>query len=211
MPIARRQDQLRPRKRPTQRRSVDTVQTILRAAAQVFSARGYAGATTNHIAARAGVSIGSLYEYFPSKDALLVELFERHLTEAEDILAAVWQSLPPDAGIAELVRAFANAMVDTHANDRALHRLLFEEAPLPRATRRRLEEVEQRNAALVEAYLRANRRLSRRDPAIASTIIVQCIEAITHKLVVHGESNADPTPYVDEMVALVTSYLGARD
>jgi AcrR family transcriptional regulator len=83
MPAA---DRLKARKRPRQARSRETVDVILRAAAQVFATRGYAATTTNHIATRAGVSIGSLYEYFPSKDALLVALMEAHLAEGESIL-----------------------------------------------------------------------------------------------------------------------------
>lgn len=62
-----------PRKQPQQRRSRATVDKILAAAAQVLAEEGD-GATTDRIAARAGVSIGSLYQYFPNKDALLLEL-----------------------------------------------------------------------------------------------------------------------------------------
>jgi AcrR family transcriptional regulator len=68
------------RRRPVQTRSKQTVERILDAAAHVFGERGYAG-TTNHVAERAGVSIGSLYQYFPDKDALLVALHDRHLEQ----------------------------------------------------------------------------------------------------------------------------------
>ena len=54
------------------------VGTLLEAATRVFVKEGYAKATTNRIAAAAGVSVGSLYQYFPSKDALVVELLRRH-------------------------------------------------------------------------------------------------------------------------------------
>jgi len=60
-----------PRRLPLQRRSRETVAAILEAAAKVFGERGYWEATTNHIADVAGVSVGSLYEYFPNKDALI--------------------------------------------------------------------------------------------------------------------------------------------
>lgn len=207
MPLARRADTLRPRKQPRQSRSRETVQVILRAAAQVFSTRGYAATTTNHIAARAGVSIGSLYEYFPGKDALLVALLEEHLAEGEAILGEVWSNIDSCSDVREVVRRFARAMFDVHARNRALHRLLFEEAPLPRRTRQRLARIEQEVAARVEAYLRAHPGSTRRDPALAAAVVVQCIEALTHRLVVHGDNDAVTEPYVEEMVALVTSYL----
>lgn len=73
---------LRPRKQPTQARSRQTVEWLLEATARVFRAEGYE-ATTNRIAAAAGVSVGTLYEYFPSKDALVFALAERHVLEAE--------------------------------------------------------------------------------------------------------------------------------
>lgn len=76
-----------PRRRPLQARSKDKVSWLLEAAAQVFRAEGY-GATTNRIAERAGVSIGTLYEYFPNKEALLLALAERHVAEAESGIGA---------------------------------------------------------------------------------------------------------------------------
>lgn len=210
MPPARRADALRPRKQPRQARSRDTVGAILRAAAQVFAARGYAGTTTNHVAARAGVSIGSLYEYFPGKDALLVALTEAHIGEGEALLAAVWEEAQGCTDPGEVVRRFARAMFALHAHDRALHRLLFEEAPLPRRVRQRVEDIETAIAARLAGWLRARPRLTRRDPDLAAAVIVQCVEALTHKQVVHGGRAFDDDLFVEEIVALVTAYLAAK-
>jgi len=207
VPVAQHADALRPRKQPRQTRSRDTVQAILQAAAQVFSKLGYAATTTNHIAARAGVSIGSLYEYFPSKDALLVALLDEHVAEGEAILNAVWTDLDTCRDMHDVVRRFARAMFELHARDRSLHRLLFEEAPLPNRTRRRVVAIEQDIAARVEAYLRAHPSWSRRDPALAAAVIVQCVEGLTHKLIVHDADDASSDVYVEEIVALVTAYL----
>ncbi|MCU7698776.1 TetR/AcrR family transcriptional regulator [Acinetobacter sp. AYS6] len=70
-----------PRKRPRQARSVATFEAILEAAARVLESLGFAGFNTNAVAELAGVSIGSLYQYFPSKDALIVELIRRERTK----------------------------------------------------------------------------------------------------------------------------------
>lgn len=211
MPTRRHASALRPRKQPLQARSRETVRVILRAAAQVFAARGYAASTTNHIAERAGVSIGSLYEYFPNKDALLHALLEDHIREARAILMAV----APDAaltadGLAGVVRGYVGAMVELHARDRALHRVLFEEAPLMPRIRRQLAAVEAEITARVHAFLLTRPEVTRPDAALAAAIVVQTIEGLTHKVVVHGEPDAALEPYIDEMVALVTAYLTAE-
>jgi len=81
------------RKKPRQQRSRATWDAILEAAAQLFGERGYTGTTTNKVAERAGVSIGSLYQYFPNKEALLLALSERHMEESGTALSAVFQQL----------------------------------------------------------------------------------------------------------------------
>lgn len=100
-----------PRKRPRQRRAQAMVEAIVEAAARIFESEGPAGYTTNAIAERAGASIGSLYQYFPDKDAITAALIRRESdcflaeargsTEAPDwraaleilIDAAVWHQV----------------------------------------------------------------------------------------------------------------------
>jgi len=84
MPIAR--VKLRPRRKPIQGRSRATVEAVLQATARILVRRGWSGMTTNHVAAKAGVSVGTLYEYFPGKDALVRALVDRHLEHAESVL-----------------------------------------------------------------------------------------------------------------------------
>jgi AcrR family transcriptional regulator len=210
VPIARRQDQLRPRKRPLQARAQRTVEVVLRAAAQVFARRGYAGATTNHIAERAGVSVGSLYEYFPSKDAILVALTEAHMREGEAVLArAAGEILGRGLPLADTIRHLVKAMVELHGQDRDLHRVLFEEAPLPRTLRALLAEMEDRITDRVELLLRSRPEVTVADPALAAAVVVKTVEALTHNLVVHGERDRhhDLDVYVEEIVRLVGRYL----
>ncbi len=72
-----RRKRLDPRKQPSQSRATETVNAVLEAAARILERHGFEGYTTNAIAERAGVSIGSLYQYFPGKDAVTVALIER--------------------------------------------------------------------------------------------------------------------------------------
>lgn len=81
-----------PRKRPRQARSVATFEAILEAAARILESLGFAGFNTNAVAELAGVSIGSLYQYFPSKDALIVELIRCERAElSKRIVEAIQQ------------------------------------------------------------------------------------------------------------------------
>ncbi|EHU2107847.1 TetR/AcrR family transcriptional regulator [Acinetobacter baumannii] len=81
-----------PRKRPRQTRSVATFEAILEAAARILESLGFAGFNTNAVAELAGVSIGSLYQYFPSKDALIVELIRRERAQLSNhIVEAIQQ------------------------------------------------------------------------------------------------------------------------
>src|SRR5271155_2862182 len=72
-----RRKRLEPRKLPTQLRSTATVNVVLDAAARILERHGLEGYTTNAIAERAGISIGSFYQYFPNKDAVTVALIEQ--------------------------------------------------------------------------------------------------------------------------------------
>src|SRR5438552_3934720 len=74
-----RQVATKPRKRPRQARSQATVDAILEATTRILLKQGFDSLTTNAAAAAAGVSIGSLYQYFPNKEALVAALIERHV------------------------------------------------------------------------------------------------------------------------------------
>ncbi len=204
---ARRAGELRPRKLPSQRRSRETVAVLLEAAARVLSSQGYAGATTNRIAAKAGVSIGSLYEYFPNKDSLLVALMEAHIAEGQRILSAAADlALRPGTRLRDAVGRFVRAMIELHAHDRAMHRILFEEAPRPASIRRQIEAVEEAVIERVGAFLADHPEVVVADPHLAARVVVQTIEGLTHRWVVHGDAATDAAQ-ADELVALCVGYL----
>jgi len=107
------------RRIPRQVRAEETVSAILEGAAQILEAGGLAGFTTNAVAERAGVSIGTLYQYFADKSALLRALAER---EMEATLTAVAKTLRADPKITaeERVRAMVRAIINAfHGRQRA--------------------------------------------------------------------------------------------
>ena len=195
-----------------QERSRATTAALLEAAARVFASEGYARGTTNRIAERAGVSVGSLYEYFPSKDALLVALVEEHIRDSSERLAAAIRAAERERpSLPELVRRFVDLMVELHGTDPALHRVLFEEAPLPPRVRRALASAENVMAEGVEQLLRATPGVDVADPALAARLVVQVVEGLTHRLVLYAGDRPDLERVGDEVVRLVTRYLGSSE
>ncbi|APH60771.1 Transcriptional regulator, TetR family [Granulibacter bethesdensis] len=117
-----------PRKMPRQARSEETVRIIIEAAAHILERKGLGDFTTNAVAERAGVSIGSLYQYFPGKEALIAALIVR---ETSILLAECEQSLAAPTGRAAL-SGMIEAAVAHQLRRPVLARLLdIEEARLP--------------------------------------------------------------------------------
>jgi len=100
-----RRPALKPRKSPGQSRSAETVRTILEGAARVLEERGLDGYTTNAVAERAGVSIGSVYQYFPGKEALTAALVARETALLTEAVRAAPGAATPEDGLRRIVRA----------------------------------------------------------------------------------------------------------
>ncbi len=203
-----RKSRLSPRKQAVQARSRATVDAILEAAAQVLARRGYAAGTTNRIAARAGVSIGTLYEYFPNKDSILVALVERHLSRSTDRVLEIAVRLAPDADLRRYLRRFVNAMLDLHSDQPGLHRVLFEEAPHPPESHACALRFEETLAHAMESVLRESPEVAIADTDTAAHFIVQTAEALTHRFVLHGLHQLPRKRFSDELTALLARYLG---
>ncbi len=114
------------RKEPRQARSKATVASIVQAGAHILGARGWAGFNTNEVADAAGVSIGSLYQYFPDKEALVAAIRQRHL---DDVLAVLPVPKTDDQPLAQLVEELVAGMIAAHSIHPALHHVLLELAP----------------------------------------------------------------------------------
>lgn len=202
--------QLKPRKRPSQARSKATVEAILVAAAQVFRRQGYAGATTDRIAERAGVSVGSLYQYFPNKDAILVALTERHVDAGfalvRELLAETLSDVP---ALEPLLRRFVVAMITLHEREPELHRVLFEEAPLPASLRRKLRKRENELATEVAALLEVHPEVRMRDPRLTAYVLVQSVDALIHNFVLHPPEGIDAESLTGETVRMLYLHLTA--
>ena len=202
---------LNPRRKPSQDRAQVTVAAILEAAAEILVDVGYARASTNMVAARAGVSIGSLYQYFPNKDALFIALIEDHVRDIHPKMEALIgildnYSLPLET----VMRKSIEGIIDMHTGEPSLHRILMEEVPQPARLLKRQRENELHFAVLVEAKLRAHPEVQVRDYRIAAHLIVQTIRALSQWLVHKGPHDFDRSRFISESVKMVTGYLTGR-
>ena len=194
-------------RRPSQRRSQVTVTAILDAAARVFEERGFDAGTTNHVAERAGVSIGSLYEYFPNKDAMVVAVVERELERERSKLLAILEPAATEHGLAAQLRAFVETLVALHAKRPALHRILFDQAEHPPAAHACVLGFEESLAHALAASLRGARpRL--RDPDTTAHLIVQTTESLAHRFVLRGIHDLGRADFVSELTHLLVGYVG---
>jgi AcrR family transcriptional regulator len=204
MSSTRIQDQrLTPRKLPKQSRSRESVEAILQAAAQVFERHGYAAGTTNRIAARAGVSIGTLYQYFPNKDAILVALVREHLAEGIAALGPHIQSLQQGARFEDVLPGIVQAMVSLHSTAPTLHRVLFEETQLPRSLRAELETLEDQLVELTSSTFTTDPDLCAGDPRLRARVAVTTIEALTHRLVLRPPQGVSMAELASEITRVV--------
>ncbi|MGC1965467.1 MAG: TetR/AcrR family transcriptional regulator, partial [Candidatus Acidiferrales bacterium] len=181
MPMARKL-RTNPRKSASQERSRLTVSAILDATARILIREGYDRASTNKIAAVAGVSIGSLYQYFPSKEALVAAVSERHSHEMLELTRSTLVKVAARP-IEVAAREFVSVAIDAHRVNPKLHRVLAEEVPRIG----RLENVEAINRgvfALIRGYLDAHRdEIDVADLDLAAFILVTAVEALTHAAV----------------------------
>lgn len=202
---------LKPRRSPVQERSRETVTALLDAAAQVFERHGYAAGTTNRIAARAGVSIGSLYQYFPNKEAILLALVESHLDDGYrrlGPLAAEFATAPPPLRVG-LERLIAT-MVELHAEAPGLHRVLLEECPRPPQLRERLEAAQDLAVEVIATWLASRPEISAPDPRLAAEMVATVVEGVAHGVVIHPRTGREPSAYAAETVRMLDRYLSAR-
>jgi AcrR family transcriptional regulator len=186
------------------------VQAILQAAAEVFAREGYARATTNKIAERAGVSVGSLYQYFPNKDSLLARLLAQHHAEVDRVVAtALGRLADPATPLEQGLRRFLVELVTLHqANPdltKALSAAVLRQSPLADE----LHKGEEATHALrqVAALLGARPDVRDGDHLAMAAVLGQTTAQLTRWLVHDAPPQLDLAALLEEVVQLLSRYL----
>ena len=194
-----------PRKQAQQSRSQSTVDAILRATARILVKEGYDHASTNKIAIAAGVSVGSLYQYFPSKEALVAALVEKHMAEMAEVIRREFIHLAA-APLEEAAHRAVKLMVEAHAIDPKLHKVLVEQ--VPRVGRlEQLEASEREFTELTRAYLEMHKHeIAVKNLDLAAFMIVRTVEALTHQAVLSQPEILGPA-FTREVADMIVRYL----
>jgi AcrR family transcriptional regulator len=193
-----------PRKRPKQERSQATVEAILTATARILTESGYDRFNTNRVAELAGVSIGSLYQYFPNKEALISALAEQHASELMALAQYHLEGLG-DCSISEVISRIIKAAFAAHAVNPRLHRVLNEQVPRSEVMRlvadARMEE-------MLRSFL--EKRCDQIKPGnldLTVFIVGRTIESLTYRAVLDRPELLNDGGLEQEITTLLLSYL----
>jgi AcrR family transcriptional regulator len=192
------------RRIPHQARAAETVATILEGAAQVLEAGGQAAFTTNAVAERAGVSIGTLYQYFADKSAILRALAEREMTAT---LAAVGKALhgETDLSVEGRVRAMVRAMVNAFGGRQRARKAVVQAVLAQGMT---VEMIAPIAAFIAQTGAEPHRGLARLNPEQVFVLSRAVMGAIRAAVLEEQPFFRSPA-FEDELVRLVLSYLAA--
>ena len=194
------------RKIPQQARSQAMVETILLAAARVLAAQGYTRTNTNLVAETAGISVGSLYQYFPNKDALIAALHERH---SQQMLAVVNQVTAQTLAttLKEAIASLVHAILQAHLVEPELHRVLetefsfydqrYDDNPADQAILHRIRALlEQHQSELIPQNL-----------DLATYMVMKIMESLVHAAVIERPHHLSLAEMEAAIVSVITGYL----
>jgi len=195
------------RRLPQQRRARHTVEAVLDAVVRILKREGFAAVTTNRVAEVAGVSIGSVYQYFPDKRAIFIALHERHV-QAIDRMVETKLLEHASSPLDTLVRAMVEAMVEAHEQDPELYELLYSEVP-HKADGTRDFAVRLHGAFRLAIAARVNELRTPRDLNTVVFVVTHMVEALSHGAVLRRPAGLSLAAAKEEAVRAALTYLHA--
>lgn len=195
-----------PRKKPRQERSRATVDAILEATAHILVSHGYEATTTRLVAERAGVSIGSLYQYFPSKEALITAMVERQVQSVLDVCAGALEGhgpRPPQV----VVREVTLGLMKIYGANPRLYQVLLSEG-MRLGMMERLEVAELRIEDVVRGFLQQyGGDLRPRRVQLATFLLTRSVRGVIWSAAIERPELFDDPALADELCELILGYL----
>jgi len=198
----------KPRKVPVQARSKEMVDTILAGAARILTNEGFAAFTTNRVAEVAGVSVGSLYQYFPNKNAIIVELSHRHVSRLQSSISMtieVGKSVPLDV----LVRQIIRNHIAIHLVEPELHRVLSDEVPKHGILDWQGELVDEISSQILSLLSSRKESESVVDLELLVFVLIYTVESVVHHALLKRPDDIDSGAVEEMLVIMAMSTLGA--
>lgn len=192
-----------PRKKPLQGRSRATVEAIVQATARVLIRDGYEACTTNRVAETAGVSIGSLYQYFPNKEALVVAVMERHLGALKEAMGRRLGELE-GADLPTVIREMVRALLEVNQLQPKLHRVLMEQVPRIGALKR-LHELHSQYEPLLTTWLQGHSDAGD-EAGIEAYIIIAAAEGVVTRVLLEKPTWVESGALEAQLTRLVLGY-----
>lgn len=185
------------------------VETILDATARVLIEQGFSGTTTNRVAERAGISVGSLYQYFPSREALVAAVAQRYSETMKASLEALLIQTQAE-NLKTALRFLLRGITDVHAVDPELSRILATELPRLGDMEWR-KDIASRGIAIAEALLTAHRHELRDglDLESAAFVVAKASEAVM-VAIAQSTGAADSSAVEEALVDMLFSFLSGQ-
>lgn len=199
---------LEPRKQPRQARSVATVSAILEGVAQVLETDGFEKMTTTRVAERAGTSVGTLYQYYPSKEALLVAVVEAKMARIDRALSTIFDR-PANTPLREKVRVMITALIAEKRHRPRLNAELARQTPRLEQLRligRTLDRAHGMVRALVEAH---RDETDVKDADLAAWLVVHAVNGMIDGALLGAPKRLADPRLADAIVGHVLGALGA--
>lgn len=198
---------LEPRKSPVQARSTASVEAILKATIQVLLRVGKERLTTTRVAARAGVSVGTLYQYFPNKTALLRAALQRHMDEVASTVETVCRE-QSGRSLEEMAAALVTSFLTAKMRDASSSVALYSVSSDVDGARIARETGVRTNRAIVAMLATAKEKLTT-DPELVASMLQGTMAGVSRRLLEASSPEADFEKLRDELVFLARTYIRA--
>jgi len=197
------------RKQPRQARSTELVSAILEAAVQVLAKEGAGRFTTARVAEKAGVSVGSVYQYFPNKAAILFRLQSDEWRQTTGLLRAILEDV--DRPPLERLRTLVHAFIRSECEEAEMRVALNDAAPLYRDAPE-AQDAKAAGADIVQGFLReALPRASETRRVLAGDLIKATLSQVGKDFSETPRTDAEIAAYSDAMADMFQAYLGALE
>ncbi|HEX4352026.1 MAG TPA: TetR/AcrR family transcriptional regulator [Polyangiales bacterium] len=195
-----------PRRRPRQARAQATVDAIIQATARVLVEDGYDRASTNRIAQAAGVSIGSLYQYFPSKEALVAALVEAHVDRMMEVVSRRLDDSAPE-DLRRSAENLVDALIAAYRVDPKLHHVLCQEVPKI-GDLRRIYEFEESLSNVIRTHLHSLRhQIKHQSIDRAVFLLINAIPSVIRAAIETDAEGREDSTLASELTDMILRYL----